>query len=326
MPILLEQQARKVLNNLSRDIDKTVLLGDIVDSMIDRLGDTGTPVNAVAAKATLTFSGVVIHGEKVTIHNPLAASADVYEFLADVAQAVSSPDNIPVDISDKATAASGTLTMAAQPTSGDTVTIGTKVYTFVPVGTANADGEVSIGADLAGAQAALRAAVNGTDEVNDPHPLVSMSAFETNVSTITAFIAGTAGNAIATTETFASVSNLFAAVALSLGTDCPAADAIEALVAAVVAEDNQSVGAVAGESSTILFTADLPGAAGNQISVAETLANGTFGAGVVALSGGVNGTVSDGITVLVDASYIYICPEANTINDQKWRRVSISSY
>ena len=37
-----------------------------------------------------------------------------------------------------AVAAVGTLTLAAQPTAGDTMTIGTKVYTFVDAGSADA--------------------------------------------------------------------------------------------------------------------------------------------------------------------------------------------
>ena len=78
------------------------------------------------------------------------------------------------------------MTLAAQPTSGDTFTLGEKVYTFVPEGTANADGEVGIGADLAGAQANVVAAINGSDGHNTAHSTVSIAAFAANDAVITA--------------------------------------------------------------------------------------------------------------------------------------------
>jgi hypothetical protein len=109
--------------------------------------------------------------------------------------------------------ATGTLTLATQPTAADTMTIGTKVYTWKASGAA-ADGEINVGADLAAAKLNAVAAINGTDSINDPHPDVSASAFSVNVSTLTARRGGTLANAIALTETFTDAGNVFNAVLL----------------------------------------------------------------------------------------------------------------
>ena len=118
-----------------------------------------------------------------------------------------------------AVAAVGTLTIAAQPTAGDTMTIGTKVYTFVAAGEADADGEISVGTDLATAKTALIAAVNGTDSVNTAHTLVTAGTFTGNNLPITAKTKGVAGSSIATTETFTSASNVFDATTLGTTTE-----------------------------------------------------------------------------------------------------------
>ena len=136
---------KRVINNVSEVLNADVELGTLIQNLITALPKAGTPVNAVNATGTLTISSVSVHGETVTIGD------DVFEFAADEAQTVSDPANIPVDITAHTVQATGTLTMDTQPTSGNTVTIGTKVYTFVPDGTDNADGEVTIGADAAGA-------------------------------------------------------------------------------------------------------------------------------------------------------------------------------
>lgn len=310
----------KVLNNISNVLNPNVNLGAIIENMILTHIRRGTPVNAVNATKTLTLVGVVIHGETITIDNPRKTGIDVYEFLADEAQEKTSASNIAVDITASVTAATGSLTMDTQPTSGDTVTIGTKTYTFVPVGTDTADGEVSIGENLAGAQAALVAAINGTDEINTKHTLVSASAFETNVMTLTALIGGTAANSIATTETFTAETNVFAAATLGSGADCSAANAITAFVAAITASDTQEVGGADGAGDTIVLTADVAGMSGNSIGIAETLANGSFAADAVFLSGGVDGTVAPDVQVLTDDTYIYLCIAENTVSGKNWRR------
>lgn len=326
MSIALTTNERLVLNNTSRMLDPNVKLGEKLAEIIGFLPTGGTPVNAVTAKMTLDVSGVVVHGETVTIDNPAIAGADVYEFLTDTAQVKSDPGNIAVNIAASAAKSAGILTMDTQPIAGNTVTIGDKTYIFVPVGTDTADGEVSIGVDLAGAQAALVAAINGTDDVNTPHPLVSAGAFAADASTITALIGGTVGDAIATTETFTAATNVFAGAALAAGADCAAANAVTALVAAITASDTQGVGAVDGTGDVVDLTADVAGVAGNAIVIAEVMANGEFTGGATKLAGGVNGTVSDGVTLLVDESYIYICLAANTTAGANWLRVSVATF
>jgi hypothetical protein len=317
--INLSATERKVFNNLSMEQKRTVKLGDKVVEIINNFPTEGTPVNAVNAKATLTLTGVVIDGETVTI------GTDVYEFLADAAQTKTAATNIAVDISLSTTASSGTLTMDTQPTSGDTVTLGDKTYIFVPVGTDTADGEISIGADIDEAQDNFVKAVAGVDGVNIPHPLVRATPFENDESRIIAIVGGTVGDTIATTETFTAATNVFAANVLGSGIDCSASDAITALVAAITTSDTQGVGAAAGAGDTVVLTADVAGVAGNNITIAADMANGSFPAGVTKLSGGVDGTVGFKGQRMFDTTYDYVCIDANTIAGKNWRRVALGA-
>lgn len=312
----LTVQEKKILNNMSKVLDKNVSLGDIIQGLITASCTSGTPVNASAATGTLTLTGVVKDGETVTI------GTDVYEFATDAAKSVV-VGNIPVDIAARTTAASVVLTMDTQPTAGDTFTLGTTTYIFVPVGTANAAGEVSIGADLAAAKVNLVAAINGTDEFNDPHALVSAGEFVADACTITALKGGTGGNTIASTETFTTGTNVFATTTLATGADCSAANAILDLVDEITASDTQGVTAVDGTGDTIVITADVAGVAGNDIVTTTTITNGSFGAGK--LSGGVNGTVSVGINFMIDDTNLYICTAENGIDDANWKKITLSS-
>ena len=192
----LSASEKKLLNNLTQVRKPSVLLGDILQGVIDAVGIVGTPRNATPAYNALAISGVVVDGETVTINNPFAEGVDVYEFVTDDAKTKTSPENIAVDISAFSVKASGTLTMDTQPTSGDTITIGDKTFIFVPVGTANSDGEISIGADLAAAKLNLVAAINGADGVNSAVPGVHAANFIDDLCTITALVGGTIGNTI----------------------------------------------------------------------------------------------------------------------------------
>ena len=102
--------------------------------------------------------------------------------------------------------ATGTLTNATNFLDTETVTIGSKVYTFQTALT-NVDGNIQIGATVADSHANLAAAINldvgaGTDyaAATTIHPTVSATDTATT-TVVTAKVAGTAGNAIATTET-----------------------------------------------------------------------------------------------------------------------------
>jgi hypothetical protein len=293
----------------------------LADSALQTISvGSATPVNAVAASGVLTIAGVCIDGETIDIGD------DRYEFAADTAQSIDGASDFAIDITSYTTKSQGTLTVDTQPTAGDTMTIGSKTYTFVPNGTANSDGEISVGTDLATAQANIENALDGSDGHNVAHTQVTMAAFATNDAVITAIIGGTAGDSIATTETFTAGTNVFDAATLgttTAGVDCTAANAVTAIVAEVTAHDTQGVGAADGAGDTVDLTADTKGVAGNSIATTEAMANGSFGAAT--LEGGVNGTVGAARELKADSSYLYIAIAANTIADANWRRISVGS-
>jgi len=312
----------QVFNFLSKLRDPDVKLGDKMAEIINASCETGTPVNAISAKATLAITGVSIHGETFTIGD------DTYEFLTDSLQSKAAPENIAINITTTTVQASGSLTVDTQPISGDTFTIGTKTYVFVPVGTANFEGEISIGADLAEVQIAIIAAINGTDGHNTPNTLVSASDFSNDISTITSFIGGTIGNSIATTETFTAVGNIFGGTTLSSGTNCTAANTALAVIAAINNNTKSLVSAAAGTGDAVVITAKTSGADGNKIGLAKIMANADFEddtESIELLTGGINGTIASGMKFMADSTYMYFCPMGNKISDKNWRRVSLGS-
>ena len=119
-----------------------------------------------------------------------------------------------------AVASQGTLTMDTNPTADDTMTIGTTVYTYKSTFTGAAN-EILIGGGLAATQANTVKAINGTGTPGTEygmgtvaHPDVTMADFATNAAVITAIVPGTAGDSIATTETFTAGTNVFDAATL----------------------------------------------------------------------------------------------------------------
>lgn len=123
-------------------------------------------------------------------------------------------------------AASRVLTMDTQPTAGDTMTIGTKVYTFVAAGTADADGEINLGANLAATKPLVVTAINGGG-FNVAHTQFTAATFVSNDMTITAITKGTVGNGKATTETFTAGTNVWAGATTTGGVDGTAGQAKE---------------------------------------------------------------------------------------------------
>lgn len=257
-----------------------------------------TQNGGATATGTLTISGVVVEAETVTI------GSRVYEF--DTDSSVTS-GNVTVDISANATASQGTLTINTKPQAGDTMTIGTRTYAFVASGTADTDGEISIGADVAAAKVNIVAAINGTDGWNNPNTKVSAAAFVGDDCVLTARIAGTSGDAIVTTETFTAGTNVFDAGTLgttTAGVDCIAADAVTALVSAITGDSSAVVSAADGTGDTVDVTALVSGADGNYAST-ETMANGAFGSatltgGYDSVPGVVRVTVTDATAETVD--------------------------
>ena len=112
-------------------------------------------------------------------------------------------------------AATGTLSIATQPTATDTITISqgavTEVYTFVEV--AEGDFDVALGLDVGATQVALAAFIN------DHSALVSAGVFAANASTITAKVKGVIGNTIATVTALDDETDGFAADTLGTGAD-----------------------------------------------------------------------------------------------------------
>ncbi len=129
-------------------------------------------------------------------------------------------------------AAQGTLTIAEPITTTDDFTIGTTVYQMITTPVAAYD--VAIGANEAASKVNIVAAINasGTEGVEYfagtlIHPDVTAIAFAGDDCVITANVNGTAGNSIATTETFTHASNIYDAA--TLGTTTAGVDQVPAV-------------------------------------------------------------------------------------------------
>jgi hypothetical protein len=315
------------INKMFRFLMPKIALGTILYNMIAAINnvvvfsvDTGTPVNAANANKLLTIGGAVFNAETVTI------GSDIYEFVSSTALIVTTPGNIPVDINAHTAKASVLLTIDTNPIAGDTMTIDGKVFTFVPINTATADGEIDIAVALATTQTNIVAAIMGTDVYNEPHESVKTTAgFIANVLTITAIYGGAAGNSLAVSQTLTAASNIFSAATLGGGGSCIASNAVIALALAVTTSDTEGVGAVDSDGDTVLFTADVAGVAGNAIAIAENMQNGSFAAGAVLLSGGINGTVGIDGDMYKNSTDLFISVGVSTITTKNWRKVSLGS-
>jgi hypothetical protein len=232
---------------------------------------TATKITPIAATGALSISDVCKDGETIAI------GTKKYEFCADAAQTLTAGSHYAIDIEAYTTKSHNTLTLDTNPTATNTMTIGTTEYTFVSAEDFDTALEIPIGDAVADTQANVIAAIMGTDGVNAAHTLVTIGAFADNVATITAKTGGTAGDTIATTETFTAETNIFSGETLGSGADCSAANAVTAIVAAVTAND-ENVTAAAGAGNTVDFTSKIAGAAGNAIATTETMTNGAFGA------------------------------------------------
>ena len=117
----------------------------------------------------------------------------------------------------EAVAAEGVITLGANPTANDTVTVADKTYKFVS--TASSANDVKIGTNAAGTIANLVAAINGGEGAGTDYgtgtvanSYVSAEAGSGKVD-LTAKTAGAAGNAIALAASFTSSSNSVSAFA-----------------------------------------------------------------------------------------------------------------
>ena len=128
--------------------------------------------------------------------------------------------------------AQGKLSLALQPSDGETFLIDTKTYTWKSTLAVNTDGYIAIGSNVSDSRTNALNAINldgnpGSQYANatTPHPTVNAKMVGTDII-ITALTAGVAGNSIVTTETMAGAGNQFDAG--TLGTYRAGADESDA--------------------------------------------------------------------------------------------------
>lgn len=274
----------------------------------------GEPTNAKAATGKLTLSGVVKHGETLTI------GKDKYQLTAHKDKTVDE-GFIAVDITDVTVASQGLLTLAVNPVDADedTITIGEITYKFVDAVVDVTD--VKIGNDVEATQANLVEVINAT------HPDVTIGDFEANDAVITANVGGIAGDLIETVSDFESESNLFDGVTLgteTAGVDCTNANGATKIIAIVGGDDSvEPITPSAGTTGVVLLTADAKGAEYfNDIGLTETLANGAFENDK--MTGGKNGTLAKKYDTFFDGTYLYIATDDNDIKDSNWKKVEFT--
>lgn len=146
-------------------------------------------------------------------------------------------------------AATGALTSTLNYGNGETVTIGTRVYTFQTVLT-NTDGHILIGANEAASILNLHHAINnsggvpGTDYfVTQADPNVTAVDDGAHILTVTDRVLGTAGNSVATTTTAAHAT--WGAATLTGGTNTTAE---MSTLAELMVQALNSSGSIAGAS------------------------------------------------------------------------------
>jgi hypothetical protein len=130
-------------------------------------------------------------------------------------------------VGSKGVAAQGTLTMDTKPTADDTVVINGTTLTWKAALTQGTENELVIGADVAASKATLEAALVDRDNGGVLHSVsdatytaleMTAIAFAADDMVFTASVKGTAGNALATTETFTAGTNVFDAATLGTTT------------------------------------------------------------------------------------------------------------
>jgi hypothetical protein len=151
--------------------------------------------------------------ETFTLTTKIANDVENDHFLAGASGSVEGTEGV---------AAQGTLTLAVNPTNGDTMTIGGVTYTFVTTAGSGTTRDIEIGGTLAATKTNVEAVL-----VDGDHPEVNAVAFATNDMVLTSRDKGTAGNAIVSTETFTSGSNVFDAA--TLGTTTAGVDEANAI-------------------------------------------------------------------------------------------------
>lgn len=209
----------------------------------DVVGTTGMPiVVTVPAGKYWRLIGAVVEGntaagsqddQELTLTTRTSADAEIEEIVldADLDSGETNRYEVLFGIDDyvvgnQGVAAAGTLTVAADVTEDDDMVIAGVTFTFKDALTGAAN-EILNGADHDATQLALNAAFVDRDNGGVLHTVtdavfaslgISAIDFAADDMVITAAVKGTAGNSIATTETFTSGSNVFDAATLGTTT------------------------------------------------------------------------------------------------------------
>lgn len=230
----------------------------------------------------LRVASAVLHGELV------AFGAAIF-FINTITGGAAPAGNFLVDLSAAPTAAAAArvLTLTGLPLADETVTIGARVYTFkAALSGAN---QVLIGADASASIDNLIAAINGAAGAGTiygtgtvAHADVTASAGAGDTMNATAKAKGTAGNAIASTETLTNGS--WAGATLTGGVN-PTAGEFTAELVDVANDEATNITATAISANEVLFENWRADTFGIPITCTETLsgsnnawaANATYG-------------------------------------------------
>lgn len=290
-----DEIARVVMNGMDAVV---VCAGSAADAIAMAKGQFDGDNNAAWTNATATaiVAGTDLSGYELRIRltSPLGVDA------ADIT--IGSADT-------SAVKATGTLTTSTQPSDTNTITIGSKVYTLQSSLT-NVDGHVKIAASEALTLVNLLHAINatggtpGTDyaAAMTANPSAEATASAAHTLSIRALVAGTAGNAIATTDTLTAGGDGFAAATLLGGEDAATFDTIgNAAAAALVALGLTSAYAPSTQTLTVAAGGDAKGdyslmATFRNTAWADPITIPSFLGAITA-----NGSSGDAVTVVLGA-------------------------
>lgn len=295
-------KADSILVYANTDADAIAMVKNQFDGDPDALWDSAVIVQPVVA--------TVMTGWSIRVRIATAAGVLKANVTATAAAAV-------------ATAAFGTLTFAGQPLDTETVTLNGKVYTFQDTLT-NVDGHVKIGADVATSignfvAAVTLAAGSGTKYAAATTAHATMTVQSSTATTIVfaALTAGSAGNALTTTETLTNGS--FATVTLAQGADGATIDALgEELVTLLNASLGTDGAAHVTHAAYVASTHTLTAAGtadnlGDHTLLVEVFPPGSARASIVSFVGSITHQGSSGAAltvVLVAANPIPSIPVA----------------
>jgi len=205
-------QANGSLTDVNGNIEIGASLEDTQANVVNAITLGGTPGTGYAASMTehptVTIAAFAANDAVITAKTKGAAG--------DTIATTETFDNVGNLFDDT------TLGTTTAGVTGDTFTIDSKTYTFeANGGLTDVDGNIEVGSSLSATQTNIKNAITlgGTPGTGyaasmTVHPTVTIAAFSANAAILTALTPGAASDLIATTETFASGSNVFDAATL----------------------------------------------------------------------------------------------------------------